>query len=164
MGREKPVGVHRWSPIALLTFGSLFLILGGFLGLLRLLKGRSPELSWSVFAWTAGGGIVLTLIFIAAYTVRIYPWGIRAYDSFGIFRVARWENMTFVERTTIWPWVSYAVIRTGSTEKFVCIWLPLFLSRLDQFAAQVSETAPPGNPLREFFERGPLTRRRGRSR
>lgn len=96
------------------------------------------------------GALVSAFIISRFYPIWINETGLRARNFWGLARRLDWAD---IERVRVIRWLIVTpVLRISSPKLRDTIWLPLFLDKQTEFAAQVREIVPRGNPLREYFE------------
>ncbi len=97
-----------------------------------------------VFALCAAVGSGLVMLANALSTVELRDDGLRCYDGFGLYALARWEAITEVRPVNF---LGLRYLRVYSTDTTRPRWLPLFLSDMQSFVYTVVTLAGPEHPL-----------------
>ena len=97
-----------------------------------------------------GGGVLVAAIVARFFPVIANPDGLRARNFWGLAREVRWDEITRVTPIRWLIWTRFARLSTARCKNIV--WLPLFLREQTEFERAVEQWAPPGNPLRRFFD------------
>jgi hypothetical protein len=97
-----------------------------------------------VFALSAAVGSVAVTVAIRCYPVELTAGGLRGYDAYGLYRLARWGAITGVRPVRF---LGLRYLRVYSTDTPRPRWLPLFLSDMPGFAAEAERLAGPDHPL-----------------
>jgi hypothetical protein len=110
-----------------------------------LIAGGVPiALHLAVFALAAAVGGVVVALAIALYRLELTSKGLHCGDAYGLYRVARWGAITRVRPVNF---LGLRYLRVYSTDTPRPRWLPLFLSDMPGFAAEVERLAGPDHPL-----------------
>lgn len=96
-----------------------------------------------------GAGFAISAFYWKFKRTKITSEQMWAHTFWGGGRWIRWETIERAQLINL-PFAHYLRIRT--TQKGPVIWLPLFHERQTEFERQIIQLAPPGNPLRSYFE------------
>jgi hypothetical protein len=115
------------------------------------LYGNLPA-SMAAFAETMPP-IALYVVVFSAAMVWLFPVyasskGIRSYTVWGNYDEIAWESIDWVRSINLF---GMRYVRLYSLSIRRPIWIPLFLSRMKDFVAEVRAQTPVEHPLNEFF-------------
>jgi hypothetical protein len=91
---------------------------------------------------------MVMLLAAAFFPVHVQPEGLRCYDFFGIYHLAKWSEITAVR--PIWI-LGLRYLRVRSRDCPRVVWLPLFLAGKEEFTALVRERAGEEHMLTRFL-------------
>jgi hypothetical protein len=83
---------------------------------------------------------------IAYYRVYVTSEGIKGFDFFCFYHLARWES---IQEARPFNLLGLRYLRVFSTDASRPLWVPLFLSDMSGFRETLSRHAEPNNPLLE---------------
>ena len=99
-------------------------------------------------AITSAVEAVLVGLVNAYFKVYVNKRGIRLPDFWGIYHDVNWTDITRVETFNLGG-LKFVCLKSNSIQQ--PLWLPLFLSNKQRFAALVEENTDSTNPLNELF-------------
>ena len=119
-------------------------VAAGGLALLGFVHGISVHLPQVLI--TAASAILTGLVLaavIAYFRVYVTREGIKCYDFFGIYHLARWDSIEEARPINL---LGLRYLRVFCTDTSRPLWVPLFLSDMSGFSETVSRHAEPNNP------------------
>jgi hypothetical protein len=105
-------------------------------------------LLWSIAAAEAFG-LLYTLAVVFYFKVYAGPTGLRCYNFWGVYRTVAWAD---IRSARPFNFLGLPFVRTHTANAITPLWVPLFLTEPERFAALVRRCAGPENPLTRAIE------------
>ena len=146
---DQPVATFRsaFFPVWRVTTTWASAVAAGVLALFGFVLGiqvHVPQIFVTAACAIMTGGLLAAAI--AYYGVYVTREGIKCFDFFCVYHLARWESVQEARPINL---LGLRYLRVFSTDASRPLWLPLFLSDMSGFRDTVSRHAEPNNPLLE---------------
>jgi hypothetical protein len=146
---DQPVATFRsaffsvWRVMTTLASAEAAGVLAVF-GLVLGIPMHVPQILVTAACAIVTGGLLVAPI--AYYGVYVTREGIKGFDFFCVYHLARWESVQEARPINL---LGLRCLRVFSTDASRPLWVPLFLSGMSGFRETVSRHAEPNNPLLE---------------
>ena len=102
---------------------------------------------------TIGLSLIVCIVFVVAIMIcplYLVPEGVHGYNFWGKYRTVKWDEMGTIQPMNLFG-LRYLII-TGTSDG-AKIWLPMYLSEMNEFIAGVNDRAGPKHALVEAIEK-----------